>query len=106
MTKSVINLSQRADRLLCATALLQRICGGHAPSTQHTPTKIGAEPYERTAERATYGNGYRDRRWDARLGTFTLNVPNLREGGYAPSFIEHRRRSEQALISVINEAVV
>ena len=36
----------------------------------------------------------------------TLNVPKLREGGYVPSFIEHRKRSEQALISVIQEAVV
>jgi len=40
------------------------------------------------------------------LGTLTLKVPKLREGGYVPSFIEHRRRSEQALISVIQEAVV
>jgi transposase-like protein len=35
-----------------------------------------------------------------------LNVPKVREGGYVPSFIEHRKRSEQALISVIQEAVV
>lgn len=35
-----------------------------------------------------------------------LKIPKLREGGYVPSFIENRRRSEQALISVIQEAVV
>ena len=35
-----------------------------------------------------------------------LQVPKVREGGYVPSFIEHRKRSEQALISVIQEAVV
>jgi putative transposase len=68
--------------------------------------KVGAEPHERTAERTTHRNGYRERRWDTRLGTLTLNVPKLREGGYVPSFIEHRKRSEQALISVIQEAVV
>jgi transposase-like protein len=68
--------------------------------------KVGAEPHERTAERTTHRNGYRERRWDTRLGTMTLNVPKLREGGYVPSFIEHRKRSEQALISVIQEAVV
>ncbi len=68
--------------------------------------KIGAEPYERSAERTTHRNGHRPRRWDTRLGTLTLQVPKLREGGYVPSFIEHRRRSEQALISVIQEAVV
>jgi hypothetical protein len=33
-------------------------------------------------------------------------VPKVREGGYVPSFIEHRKRSEQALVSVIQEAVV
>jgi transposase-like protein len=68
--------------------------------------KVGAEPHERTAERTTHRNGHRERRWDTRLGTLTLNVPKLREGGYVPSFIEHRKRSEQALISVIQEAVV
>jgi putative transposase len=68
--------------------------------------KVGAEPHERSTERTTYRNGHRERRWDTRLGTLTLNVPKLREGGYVPSFIEHRKRSEQALISVIQEAVV
>ncbi len=39
-------------------------------------------------------------------GTLSLKVPKVREGGYVPSFIEHRKRSEQALISVIQEAVI
>ena len=68
--------------------------------------KVGAEPHERSTERTTHRNGFRDRRWDTRLGTLSLKVPKLREGGYVPSFIEHRKRSEQALISVIQEAVV
>jgi len=68
--------------------------------------EIGAEPYERAAERTTQRNGYRERRWDTRLGTLNLQVPKVREGGYIPSFIEHRRRSEQAMVSVIQEAVV
>ena len=68
--------------------------------------KIGAEAFERTADRTTYRNGFRDRRWDTRLGTLQLQVPKLREGGYVPSFVENRQRSEQAIISVIQEAVV
>ena len=68
--------------------------------------KIGAEAGERAPERTTYRNGFRDRRWDTRLGTLQLQVPKVREGGYIPSFIEHRKRSEQAIISVIQEAVV
>lgn len=68
--------------------------------------KVGAEPHERSDGRTTHRNGYRPRRWDTRLGTLELQVPKIREGGYVPSFIEHRKRSEQALISVIQEAVV
>lgn len=68
--------------------------------------KIGADPHERSEERTGYRNGHRERRWDTRLGTLSLKVPKVREGGYVPSFIEHRKRSEQALISVIQEAVV
>ena len=68
--------------------------------------KVGAEAHERSDTRTTHRNGYRSRRWDTRLGTLNLEVPKVREGGYVPSFIEHRKRSEQALISVIQEAVV
>lgn len=73
---------------------------------QQVEQKIGAAPHERTAERTGYRNGHRERRWDTRLGSLTLQVPKVREGGYVPTFIEHRKRSEQALISVIQEAVV
>ena len=38
-----------------------------------------AEAYERSAERTTYRNGFRDRRWDTRLSTLALKVPKLRE---------------------------
>lgn len=68
--------------------------------------KVGAEPHERSLERITQRNGFRERRWDTRLGTLRLRVPKVREGGYVPSFVENRKRSEQALISVIQEAVV
>jgi putative transposase len=67
---------------------------------------VGAEAHQRSTERTTYRNGFRDRRWDTRLGTPALKLPKLREGGYVPSFIEHRKRSEQALVSVMEEAVV
>ncbi|MBL8173739.1 MAG: IS256 family transposase [Bryobacterales bacterium] len=68
--------------------------------------KRGAEAHERSDERTGYRNGHRERRWDTRLGTLQLQVPKVRQGGYVPSFIEHRKRSEQALISVIQQAVV
>src|SRR5919198_3068076 len=66
--------------------------------------QIGAERYERTDERTTQRNGYRTRPWDTRLGTLELAIPKLRSGSYFPSWLEPRRRAEQALVAVIAEA--
>ena len=68
--------------------------------------KAGAEKYERSAERAAYRNGYRERDWDTRVGTIPLRIPRLRTGTYFPSLIEPRRRAERAIVSVIQEAYV
>src|SRR5215212_5986554 len=52
---------------------------------------IGAARHERTAERQTYRNGYRDRALDTRLGTLQLRIPKLRAGpSYFPPFLEPR----------------
>jgi len=68
---------------------------------------IGAEHGERRPEdRATHRNGYRPRRWDTRAGEVELQIPKLRRGSYFPSFLEPRRRSEQALLSVVQQAYV
>lgn len=68
--------------------------------------QIGAERYERSGERSTYRNGYRAREWDTRVGTLELAIPKLRDGSYFPSWLEPRRRSEQALVAVVTEAYV
>ena len=65
---------------------------------------IGAERYERTEERTTQRNGVRHRQWDTRVGTLDLAIPKLRTGSYFPGWLEPRRRSEQALVSVVAEA--
>jgi putative transposase len=67
---------------------------------------IGAAHGERTEDRATWRNGYRPRRWDTRAGELELRIPKLRQGSYFPSFLEPRRRSEQALLAVIQQAYV
>jgi putative transposase len=67
---------------------------------------IGAQLGERTEDRATWRNGYRSRRWDTRAGEIELQIPKLRQGSYFPSFLEPRRRSEQALLSVVQQAYV
>jgi putative transposase len=65
---------------------------------------IGAGRHERTLERATYRNGYRDRSLDTRLGSLQLHIPKLRQGSYFPPFLEPRKLSERALVAVIQEA--
>jgi putative transposase len=67
---------------------------------------IGARRGERTEDRATHRNGYRSRRWDTRAGEIELQIPKIRQGSYFPSFLEPRRRSEQALLSVVQQAYV
>src|SRR5215211_2676775 len=68
--------------------------------------QIGADRYERTDERTTQRNGYRRRPWDTRVGSLELQIPKLRTGSYFPSWLEPRRRAEQALVAVIAEAYV
>jgi len=56
---------------------------------------------EVTTDRVNSRNGYRRREWDTRAGTIELAIPKLRQGSYFPSFLEHRRRAERALASVV-----
>jgi transposase-like protein len=68
---------------------------------------VGAGRGERAPEeRLTHRNGYRPRPWHTRAGELELAIPKLRRGSYFPSFLEPRRRSEQALVSVVQEAYV
>jgi putative transposase len=65
-------------------------------------TACGAPYGQVSDERVNYRNGYRERRWDTRAGTIDLAIPRLRQGSYFPDWLlERRRRSEQALISVV-----
>jgi putative transposase len=56
---------------------------------------------EVSPDRVNSRNGYRRREWDTRAGTVELAIPKLRAGSYFPSFLEHRRRAERALASVV-----
>jgi hypothetical protein len=66
----------------------------------------GAGYGERHPDRVARRNGYRQRPWDTRVGSIELAIPRLRSGSYFPSFLEPRRRSEQALVAVVQEAYV
>ncbi len=66
---------------------------------------IGAGRFERSSDRQTWRNGYRDRTLDTRLGPLNLRIPKLRSGSsYFPGFLEPRKTAERALVAVIQEA--
>lgn len=70
-------------------------------------SQIGAERGEVAPEaRVTHRNGYRPRPWETRVGEIELLIPRVRQGSYFPSFLEPRRRSEQAIVAVVLEAYV
>jgi putative transposase len=69
--------------------------------------EVGAEHGQRSPERVTHRNGYRPRAWETRVGEIELLIPKKRSGpAYFPSFLEPRRRSEQAIVAVVLEAYI
>src|ERR687896_1330623 len=64
---------------------------------------ICGAPYgQRSEERTNQRNGYPPRERDTRAGTIELAGPQLRQGSYFPDWLlAHRRRAEQALVSVV-----
>jgi putative transposase len=74
-----------------------------AEVTEVTGVPRGERDPER---RLTSRNGYRERRWDTRVGTLELAIPRVRDGSYFPSLLEPRRRAERALLAVVQEAYV
>jgi putative transposase len=70
--------------------------------------QIGAGLGEVAPEvRSAHRNGYRARPWETRAGEIELLIPKKRQGSsYFPSFLEPRRRSEQAIVAVVLEAYV
>ncbi len=71
-------------------------------------TELTGVPHgERDPERRlTSRNGYRERRWDTRVGSIDLAIPRVRDGSYFPSLLDPRRRAERALLAVVQEAYV
>lgn len=67
---------------------------------------IGAEPYERTEQRRSYSNGFKDKTLDSRQGKHALKVPQTRDGDFYPSALERGERSERALKLAVAEMYV
>ncbi len=68
---------------------------------------LGAEPWQRTAERQGYANGYKPRTLKTRLGKLALHVPQVRgDVEYYPSALDRGQRSERALKLALAEMYV
>lgn len=65
---------------------------------------IGAERYERTADRSTRRNGSRKKTLATPSGEVNLAIPKLRKGSFFPSLLNPRRRVDKALYAVICQA--
>jgi transposase-like protein len=58
---------------------------------------LNASPFERTAERRGYANGYKSKTIDTRVGRLAVQVPKARNVEFYPSSLEKGIRSERAL---------
>jgi len=96
MTEGDVDFLREGVRVL-AQAVME------AEVTELTGVPRGERDPER---RLTHRNGYRERRWDTRVGTLELAIPKVRDGSYFPSLLEPRRRAERALLAVVQEAYV
>jgi putative transposase len=85
-------------------SMLEWLC--HKLMEVEIGAKLGAAKGEHSEERLGYRSGCRVRRFDTRMGTMYLMVPKVRKGGYVPFFVTEKKRSEQALLQVVQEAFV
>ena len=68
--------------------------------------QVGADLYERTDERQTYRNGYRERQFKTRVGSLELLIPKLRNGTFSTTLFANYERSERALVLALMEMVL
>ena len=67
---------------------------------------LAAYPYERTEERRGYANGYKPKALSTRIGQLNLEVPQVRNCDFYPSFLEKGLRSERALSVTLAEMYI
>jgi len=64
---------------------------------------LKAEPYERSNERQDYANGFKDKKLKTRIGALDLKIPQVRDGGFYPSFLEKwKTRRLNLMVSILD----
>lgn len=63
-------------------------------------------PYECSPQRTGYANGYKPKTMKSRVGQLELALPQVREGGFYPAWLERGLRSERALKLALAERYV
>ena len=107
MTNEMMNLRALLEKSGDADLVREMIgFAAHRLMELEVGALTGAEHGERSSDRITHRNGYRDRDWETRAGTVELRIPKMRKGSYFPCFLEPRRLAEKALTAVIQEAYV
>lgn len=101
LEKMLLKFLAEPDPML---AMLEWLC--HQLMEVEIENKLNAGKGEHSPERVGYRSGTRVRRFDTRMGTMYLLVPKVRKGGYVPFFVTERKRSEQALMQVVQEAFI
>jgi putative transposase len=106
--KSTASFEKMLLKFMCEPdpmlAMLEWLC--HQMMEVEVSEKLGAKKGEHSDKRTGHRCGTRVRRFDTRMGTIYLLVPKVRKGGYIPFFVTERKRSENALIQVIQEAFI
>jgi transposase-like protein len=67
---------------------------------------LKAAPYQHTPERQGHGNGFKPKTVSTRMGEITVDIPQVREGGFYPEALEKGQRSERALTLTLAEMYV
>lgn len=74
--------------------------------TAQVSEQLQAAPYERSDQRQGYRNGYKPRQLTTRVGTVTLQVPQVLDGPFSTDLFACYQRSEHALVLTLMEMVV